>query len=428
MPSGSPCLRALSGDDRGRAQCSPQGRPVLVLANLHGEAVLAGMSAGRGATLPRVLLQRLSATGTLLRVFCTSSDRLWTPQAVDPRCLPEVPSFSDSGDTGAPTLIHGEPPALAPGEQLRPWMSSPVGHCVAASQVAVAQRVCHRRFGLELSEILGLGLPGARMVSSVEELQRHLADEGAGAAPDGRWVLKPPMSAAGRGQLLSPNGAALGDPSWRGRVVAAFELHGEMLFEPWLDRVHDLGCRGEVLQGSVKVLGMHGLVVGPTGHFAGVLVAPAGCDDERLSQSVRGFTPAVAAALSAVTEQVGQALVVAGYEGPFGVDAFTHRLASGELVFRGLCEINARLTFGRVAAEWLQRAAPEAEEPARLLFARGPLDAAVEQSQQRRSALDEGGQSLGAAASRSRRVVPLLTPDGSHSRAGTSAWLELGCD
>jgi len=371
------------------------------------------------------LMQRLSATGTLLRVFCHGSDRLWTPLPVNSSCLPEVAGCE------APRLIHGKPPQQQPDEQLVPWMASPVGECVPESALALGRRVCHRRFGLELCDLWDLGLAGARRLTSVAELHDHLADGGARAAPDGRWVLKPPYSAAGRGQLLSPAGLAQAAPAWQQRVCKAFELHGELLFEPWLDRVHDLGCRGEVRGGEVHVLGMHGLVVGPSGAFAGIVVAspgvagkaaypPArGAPAEGADQAIPGLTDEVAERLADVTRRVGQALVDAGHEGPFGVDAFTHRQPNGQVVLRPLCEINARMTFGRVAAEWMNLLAPFASAPGRLLFARGPLDEAVAQ---RRATMG------GGAAATEPRVIPLLTPDPAHGRGGTSAWLELASE
>ena len=390
----------------------------LVVANLHGEALLSRATGAAQHALPATLMQRLSATGTLLRVFCDGTDRLWTPLPVDPSCLPELAGRE------APRLIHTELPRRLPDEQLVPWMASPLGECIPERAVDVARRVCHRGFALDLCDRLGLGLPGARLISSTAELQEHLADGGARAGADGRWVLKPPYSAAGRGQLLSAGASAQVAPGWERRVCQAFERHGEMLFEPWLDRVHDLGCRGEVSGGQVHVLGVHGLVVGASGAFAGVVVAPAGAADRAACppaagapQAIAGLTPEVAEQLADVTRRVGLALAQAGHAGPFGVDGFTHRQAHGQLALRVLCEINARLTFGRVAAEWMSLLAPSASAPGRLLFARGPLDAAVAQRR------GEPAEALWASAQ--PRVIPLLTPDPAHGRGGTSAWLEV---
>jgi hypothetical protein len=378
----------------------------LLLANLHGEAVLAARRRERATGddelgLPRSLLQRLSATGTLLRVLCRPEDRLWTPLPVDPSCLAVVDGWE------APVLLAGEPPRPAPGEEVVPWMASPVGTCVPEAAIDVAARVCHRRFGLDLAADMGLALPGARMLSSRSELSAHVADGGAAAAPSGRWVLKPPWSAAGRGQLVSPPEADPVPPRWWEQLEQAFAWHGELLFEPWLDRVHDLGTAGDVRDSGVSVQGSHGLVVGARGRFAGVEVhtsEQAGAQDTWPA----GLTPALAERLADVARSVGHALAAAGYCGPFGVDAFTHRKISGEVALQPLCEINARLTFGRVAAEWLAVVAAASNDrgcSGRLLFARGPIPAEAERQ-------------VG-------RVIPLLQPDPSHARGGTSAWLEV---
>jgi hypothetical protein len=47
-------------------------------------------------------------------------------------------------------------------------------------------------------------------------------------------------------------------------------------------------------------------------------------------------------------------LTQVGYCGPFGIDAFAYQTADGE-VFRPLCEINPRLTFGWLAQAWARR-------------------------------------------------------------------------
>ena len=70
--------------------------------------------------------------------------------------------------------------------------------------------------------------------------------------------------------------------------------------------------------------------------------ALSGEDDARLEQ-------AVAAA--------GAALADAGYFGPFGIDAFRHRTARGE-VLNPLSEINARFTMDWTTAFPRERQAP----------------------------------------------------------------------
>ena len=100
--------------------------------------------------------------------------------------------------------------------------------------------------------------------------------------------------------------------------------------------------------------------------------------------------------------EVGEALEQDGYRGPFGIDAFIHRLPDGTARLHPLGEINARMTFGLVARALVDRVRePLGLDPGarvRLLF--GPR-------------LPEAG---GA-------VVPLLLPG---TDGGGAAWLEVG--
>ena len=110
-----------------------------------------------------------------------------------------------------------------------------------------------------------------------------------------------------------------------GRVAGLLAIHGELVVEPWLERVADLAICGDTEAGCLPP---HRLVTSPRGTFRGIELALAEPCDE----------------LIRVAGAVANALTSAGYHGPFGVDAFVH--AGG---LHPLCEINARYTFGHVA-------------------------------------------------------------------------------
>jgi hypothetical protein len=67
-------------------------------------------------------------------------------------------------------------------------------------------------------------------------------------------------------------------------------------------------------------------------------------DTERIHTDA--ITRADDRALQAMTERVATALCAAGYHGPFGIDAYRHRLPQGGgTVLNPLSEINARFTM-----------------------------------------------------------------------------------
>jgi hypothetical protein len=114
-----------------------------------------------------------------------------------------------------------------------------------------------------------------------------------------------------------------------------FERFGPLVFEPWLDRVADLGVCGEVRDSGVALLEPHRLVSDPRGGFLGIELGPV----ER----------ALADPLAEVARQAAELLAArTGYRGPFSIDAFVYR-DRGALHLHPLCELNARYTFGWIA-------------------------------------------------------------------------------
>jgi hypothetical protein len=283
----------------------------------------------------------------LLRVFAREGDRLWSPAPVDPESVPEIPGLP------RPVFESGPLRDLPPADEVLAWCETPaaVAHRGGArppSEIpwdaplhdllwrlptappSVVATVHHRAFCLQIAEEIGCALPGARMVESLAELERALR-----AAPPA-WVVKAPLSASGRSRFIERNGQALADPKARRTVERLFEIHGPLLFEPWMERTEDFGVSALLGPDTLKIVGIHGQRIDRKGQFLRIDLHPDLCGQDR-DQLLR------------TVEEVAAALRRAGYLGPFGIDAWRYRRDDGALILNPLGEINARMTFGLVA-------------------------------------------------------------------------------
>lgn len=191
-----------------------------------------------------------------------------------------------------------------------------------APGLEVLRRVNHRRFALEL----GGGAPGARFVSGEADLARVLA------ATSGGWLFKRAHSFAGRGQRRILGPPSRDDLRW---LADSLRLGG-FVAEPWLELVRELAIHGLIDAGGHVTLGR--LCVQETNqHRAWLSTRPARPDD---------LSSADANRLRERAETVAAALIDAGYFGPFGLDAYLHRTATGRIELNPLSELNARYSMG----------------------------------------------------------------------------------
>src|SRR6185312_4379915 len=95
---------------------------------------------------------------------------------------------------------------------------------------------------------LGLGLEGARVLRSEEELQSHIAR----VPPGERWVLKAAFGMAGR-ERIPGCGPALPEAT-RNWCRRRLHKHGGIVFEPWLERVEEAGLQVDVPASGEPVL------------------------------------------------------------------------------------------------------------------------------------------------------------------------------
>lgn len=296
----------------------------LLLANLLAEDDLERLVHVRHHRPPSAgLLRTVSPMAQRLAVFARPGDRLWLPGDPPPEPAAEVLAWCETPEAAA--LRTAPRPTWNP-QDLQLPLRDLVWRLPVASPEIVA-RVHHRAFALQVAEELGCALPGARMVASLSDIERD--------AP-AAWVVKAPLSAAGRARYIERNGPRLADPKSRKTVENLFERHGPLLFEPWLDRVADWGCSALLTADGLRVAGIHRQRVDIKGQFAGIDLDTGDFPAEDRSR------------LEEVTARVADALRGAGYAGPFGIDAWHWRRPDGTVAFHPLGEINARMTFGLV--------------------------------------------------------------------------------
>jgi phosphoribosylaminoimidazole carboxylase (NCAIR synthetase) len=191
----------------------------------------------------------------------------------------------------------------------------------------VLRRVNHRAFSADLGQCL----EGARYARNRDELEATLSASG------GPWVLKRAFGFAGRGRQRLRSSEL--DPSVEPFVRASFDSGEGLEVEPWVDRTLDVALHGFVSQGGSVTLGA------PT--LQNVDDGGAWISSVRLSPDV--LTAAERGTLFREGERAANALVGAGYFGPFCIDAFRWTDARGTSQFNPRSEINARYSMGWAA-------------------------------------------------------------------------------
>lgn len=310
--------------------------------------------------LPKSVRRRLAALSTVLRVLAPSgfTTRLRTIEPVDPERLPDlegVPEVEFESD-GAIAVAASLPWGETDSEARIP--AAPVGDASTSSWIeslwalqpsipGAPARANSRETLLDIADSLGERLPGARIIRSLDELDRCIADFGAApASRNGWWVVKALWCAAGRDRLRGRGKSfdRAEDRVYAGRLL---ERDGALLFEPWMERIDDFACSALVDENDVRILGVHRTLVDAVGRFEGIEIAT--------ESVVTALGESNHDRLIETTGRVGERLASNGYRGPLGIDAWTYRDSAGNARFHALGEINARLTFGIVARAAFER-------------------------------------------------------------------------
>jgi hypothetical protein len=277
-------------------------RPCWAL-NLDAEDELAASDPSRFARR-RVMVERIRALRPQLLALVPADARI-----VDPADLDDTVGRDP---TGIPRCFAPTPGARA--------ALARVGLSIDAPPVEILRRVNDRAFAAEL----GLGLPGARVITEADAVTAYLASQ----APGEAWLLKRAFGFAGRGRrrvLVGALGEA--DQAWIRRSLA--DGPG-LLVEPEQHDVTDFAVHGYLTPNGGLTRGRPTL---QTIDASGAWLGSTPADD--------ALAPAERAALDRAFDAIVDALRAVGYFGPFDVDAYRHRRG-----FQALGELNARYTMG----------------------------------------------------------------------------------
>jgi len=145
------------------------------------------------------------------------------------------------------------------------------------------------------------------------------------------WLVRRTFGAAGRGRRRLHAGRC--EPEARAWLVASLR-QGPLVIEPWVTVTREHTRSGWVApDGSVSL---------SAPCFQATTREGAWVRSERCERG--SLAPGDDARLEEAAARAGAALAAAGYHGPYGIDAYHHRGAHGE-VLNPLSEINARFTM-----------------------------------------------------------------------------------
>ena len=190
-------------------------------------------------------------------------------------------------------------------------------------------------------------------------------------------VVKAIYGSSGRGQIHCRDGQLRAGQ--HGRLENILRQQGQVVVEPWLDKVVDLSLHFDVgTEGAVKVAGWTRFLTDGRGQYRGSSVGSltAGLDEEvkRFLYGDGRDARRLPKLGEQLAEWLAEPLHATGYQGPVGVDAMVYR-DRDHLRLKPIVEINPRTTMGRVALK-LQQAVNSARTALWLVLSRREVTAA----------------------------------------------------
>ena len=164
-------------------------------------------------------------------------------------------------------------------------------------------------------------------------------------------VVKAIYGSSGRGQIHCRGGQLRAEQ--RGRLENILRQQGQVVVEPWLDKVVDLSLHFDVgAEGATAVAGWTRFLTDGRGQYRGSFVGSltAGLDEEvkRFLYGDGRDARRLPKLGEQLAEWLAEPLRTAGYQGPVGVDAMVYR-DRDRMRLKPIVEVNPRTTMGRVA-------------------------------------------------------------------------------
>lgn len=303
----------------------------LFFANFGFEHQL-GPAGGEG--MPRHLEQLNSELAATLALLANDGDFIYSKSSygdfTQHLFQSGLPSIQFTTGEGLPKGIELTPWGWT--NELREWAREHEWTCRAPDQLAV-QAVNSRQFSFALEEEWGTGLPGAREVRSLEDVQAAVSQ-----LPDGSagGVVKAEFGMAARERVfVRPHHVDATAEVW---ISRALETSRALYFEPWVERVAEVGLQFTIPEFGEPVLeGMTPLYCDSRGQYRGSRFADSAPLAEDWKEAIE------------ICRRAALCAQQRGYFGPMGIDAMRYRDAAGVERARPLQDINARLTMGRVS-------------------------------------------------------------------------------
>ncbi len=278
-----------------------------VLSNLDFEYRWARES--RGGEPPKVVFDVARRWESILRLIVPDAHVLPVEAAQT--------GFSSDIQAGRQLTVWGWTPKIVEEAKKR-------GLVIDAPELEVVGMVNAKTFSHRFEKRQGWSLPGAGLTETIEEVERGIR------SIDGTWVLKHPWGVSGREQRRGEGVLCDGTRRWAERVFGEGEA---LILEPFLDVEEEYSLHFEVGPQRVEEVGECILHTGSAGTLRGIGVSSS----RRAPRAIRDGAA-----------QAARAVAQRGYVGPVGIDAMVGRW-KGKHLMRPVTEINARMTFGRLA-------------------------------------------------------------------------------
>lgn len=292
---------------------------------------------------------------------------------------PPLPSFLEAWGRhfGAVPQIVTQPGRSEKGFVATPWgwsnqirtMAILHNWVTAAPAQSAVNSANSRRTSFQIEQELGITLPGASPIDSLESFRAAVttASQLAGISAETlKWVIKAEFGMSGRERALG-TGPCLPENTqrWIERRLAS---QSWLIFEPWLDRQAEFGVLFQIPPpeqvAPIQLTNVTELLTDLTGRYVGTILHPESATQIDLAP-IRNLV---------------QSISKTGYWGPIGVDAMRHKSPAGQICFRPAQDINARLTMGFIAHAWKQKLAPQTKNSAWLQITTEQLAQLVGQS------------------------------------------------